>query len=237
MLRLAFEIAGRPVTFKEAGINAFSVLIELRAFFAHKCKQWILFGAVGRQLGICNSDGTVSWDVDEDGQRCAGSEYFKAELPRDEAVPLLRGVMDIVSDPKTTAMIAGHETCEQAWRTVVKDAYDLSDSEKGWRIFAAIDDQLASAAADALLLKRGAFLQSDRNGGLKPVVVAFAGRGTGDARKMQRNTRTFGDVQETAAEGGATFFGGKLRENAGKYDVVVFAADYYPGQLPTEVKE
>ena len=62
MLCLACEIAGRPVTFEEAGIHISSVYIELSAFFNDKRKKWILMSAVGRQLGICNGDGTVSAD-------------------------------------------------------------------------------------------------------------------------------------------------------------------------------
>ena len=108
MLSLASEIAGRPVDFEEAGINFASVSVELQAFFAHYSKKWVLIGAVGRQIGICKDDGTVSWDVDKKtGQRCAGSRYFKAQLPSDAAVQSLRNVMDIVSDPKTTKLGRG----------------------------------------------------------------------------------------------------------------------------------
>ena len=239
MLRLASEIAGRPVDFEEAGINIASVLTELAAFFAHKRRKWILFGAVGRQLGICNDDGTVSWDVDDDRQRCKGSIYFRAKQPSDEAVPLLRRVMDIVRDPKTKAMIVGGETLEEAWEAVVAEEYDERNKSSRPRLWATIDDQLAAAAADALLIRRGAFLKSDGNGGLKPVVVAFAGPAAGDKRKKQRHTERFGEAAQTAADGGATFFGGDIEKkgNEGKYDVVVFAAGYYPLQLPTSVKE
>ena len=72
MLHVASEIAGRPVTFEEAGINIASVLTELAAFFAHKRKQWVLLGAIVRQIGICNDDGTVEWDVNDKAQRCDG---------------------------------------------------------------------------------------------------------------------------------------------------------------------
>ena len=240
MLRLAFEIAGRPVDFEEAGIDAFSVLIELQAFFAHRRKKWVLIGAVGRQIGICNDDGTVSWDVDElTGQRCAGSEYFKAKLPSDEAVPSLPGIMDLVRSDEATAMIAGHETLEQAWKAVVKADYDLDDCDKGPRFWAAIDDRNDSAAAEALSSKSGAFLQSDRNGGLKSVVVAFAGSNTGAPEKKQWHTGALVEVAKTAADGGATFFSGdvKIKINDGKFDVVVLAPGYYPQCILTPVKE
>ena len=208
MLRLASEIAGRPVDFEEAGIDVFSVLIELAAFFAHRRKKWVLIGAVGRQIGICSDDGTVSWDVDNDGQRYPGSRYFKAKLPRDADVPSLRGVMDIVRDPATKAMIVGDETLEQAWRAVVEDDYDLNDRDKASRIWAAIDDRNDSAAAEALSSKSGAFLKSDGNGGLKSMVVAFAGSTTGgktkSGNKRQWYTETFKEVAQTAADDGAS---------------------------------
>ena len=236
MLRLAFEIAGRPVDFEEAGIDVFSVLIELAAFFAHKEQRWVLIGAIGRQLGICKSDGTVSWDVDNDGQRCKGSRYFKAELPGDEAVASLPGIMDLVRSDATKAMIVGGETLEEAWRAVVDADYDLDDRVKGPRLWAVIDDRNGSAAAEALLSKSGAFLKSDEDGDLKPVVVAFAGANIGPEQK-QWHTRAFAEVAQTAAGGGATFFGRMLNVNVGEYDMVVLRDGYYPERILTEVKE
>jgi hypothetical protein len=238
MLHLASEIAGRPVTFEEAGINVASVLVELAAFFAHKRKQWVLFSAVGRQIGICNPDGTVDWDVNKDGQRCDGSIYFKAKPPSDEAVPSLPRIMDLVRSDATKAMIVGGETLEEAWEAVVAEEYDERNKSSRPRLWATIDNQLAAAAADALLIRRGAFLKSDGNGGLKPVVVAFAGPAAGDKRKKQLHTERFSEAAQTAADGGATFFCGDIEKkgNEGKYDVVVSTAGYYP-KLPTSVKE
>lgn len=230
-LLVASEIAGRPVDFEEAGINIASVLTELVAFFFYKRKQWIIISAVGRQLGILNKDGTVTWDVNAAGQRCEGSIYFRNKPPSDAEVPSLRSVTEIVCDDAITAMIDGGETVEEAWRAVVDQGY--KDPEKGKRLWAECDEFYASAAADALLLASGAFLKP---GGREPVVVAFAGTCTGDPAKKQWHTNTFEDCAQTIAAGGGKFFSGSTNITNAAYDIVVLAPGFHC-KLRTEVTE